>query len=110
MLLGLVSIACIVIFVVCAFLLRERMCTLLAIYEAQTKAMMAAEVVLLSEGKQPNVRALEHDIREAATNAAVMRRNALLFRLLWPHEYDRTFYAGERLIAQSSRLLALALR
>jgi hypothetical protein len=39
-----------------------------------------------------------------------MRRNALLFRLLWPHEYDRTFYAGERLIAQSSRLLALALR
>lgn len=110
MFLGLVSIACIVVFVVCAFLLRERMRTLCAIYEAQTKAMMAAEAVLLSQGKQPNVGALERDVREAAVNAAVMRRNAMLFRTLWPHEYDTAFYAGERLIAQSSRLLALTER
>jgi hypothetical protein len=110
MFVGLLSIICIVVFVVCAFLLRERMSTLGEIYEAQTKAMMAAEMVLISQGKQPNVNALERDMREAATNAAVMRRNAGLFRLLWPHEYDRAFYAGERLIAQSSRLLALTSR
>jgi hypothetical protein len=86
------------------------MCTLYAIYEAQMKAMHAAEVVLLSEGTEPNVSAIERDIREAAVNAKVMRRNAALFRLLWPHEYDRAFYAGERLIAQSTRLLALTSR
>jgi hypothetical protein len=110
MFLGLISIACIVLFVICAFLLRERMRTLSAVYEAQMKAMMAAELVLLNEGRQPNLGALERDIREAATNAAVMRRNAVLFRTLWPEEYDSASYAGERLIAQSSRLLALASR
>jgi 2-iminoacetate synthase ThiH len=110
MFIGISSIACIVIFVVCAFLLRERMSTLCAIYEAQSKAMHAAEIVLLSQGTRPNVQQIERDVREAAANSQVMRRNAGLFRLLWPNEYDRAFYAGERLIAQSSRLLALTTR
>jgi|SRR5579884_1897128 len=108
MFLGLAAIACIVVFVVCAFLLRTRMSALCAIYEARTKAMTAAEAVLLTQGKQPNVDDIERGIFEATMNANVMRQNAMLFRLLWPHEYDRAFYAGERLIAQSSRLLALA--
>ena len=110
MFVGLLSIACIVVFAVCAFALRERMCTLCAIYEAQTKAIHAAEIVLLSQGKQPNLEQVERDIREATSNARVMRANAGLFRLLWPHEYDRAFYAGERVIAQSSRLPALTTR
>jgi hypothetical protein len=43
-------------------------------------------------------------------NTTVMRRNAILFRLLWPEEYDRAFYSGQRLIAQCSRIVTLASR
>jgi hypothetical protein len=110
MALGLISIACVVIFVACAFLLRRRMESLGYVYEAQLKAMAAAELVLLSDGNRLNMREIERDSREAAANAAVMRKHKTLFRLLWPHEYDRAYYSGERLIAQSRRLLAISSR
>lgn len=81
-----------------------------ALYEAQTKALLAAELVLLDGGSQPDVQALERRIAAATRHARVMRRNAALFRLLWPEEYDRAFYSAQRLIAQSSRLAALSSR
>jgi hypothetical protein len=110
MALGIATIVCIVAFVVSAFALRLRMYRLSAVYEAQTKALLAAEFALQAGGAQPDTRALEQHIAKAARHARVMRRNAMLFRLLWPEEYDRAFYAAQRLIAQSSRLAALSSR
>lgn len=110
MVLGITTIVCIAVFVVSAFALRYRMHELSAIYEAETAALLAAEVVLLDGGAPPDVREIERKIRSAAEHSRVMRRNAALFRLLWPEEYDRTFRAAQRLIAQSSRMAALASR
>lgn len=76
-----------------------------AAYEARMKTLAAAEAVLLEQG---DVTAVEREMRAVAKNAAVMRSNAMLFRLLWPEEYDRAFYAGQRLIAQYTRIVALA--
>jgi hypothetical protein len=110
MVLGIAAIVCIVVFVVCAFILRSQMHRLSASYEAQMKALHAAELVLLEQRRRPNIACIEVDMRIVAQTSSVMRRNAGLFRLLWPHEYDRAFYAGERLIALSSRVLALSSR
>jgi len=105
---GIATIVCIVAFVTCAFVLRARMHHLSATYEAQTKALQAAELVLREE--RLNLERIEMQMRSVRRRSHVMRRNAVLFRLLWPHEYDAAFYAGERLIAQSSRILTLASR
>jgi hypothetical protein len=105
MIVGLTTIVCIVVFVVCAFVLRARMHHLSAAYEARMKTLAAAEAVLL---QQDDVTTVEREMRAVTKNAAVMRRNAVLFRLLWPEEYDRAFYSGQRLIAQYTRIVALA--
>ncbi len=108
MVLDIAAIVCIVAFVICAFVLRARMHHLSAVYEAQTKALQAAELVLREQ--RPNLESIELQMQNVRRRSHIMRRNAMLFRLLWPHEYDAAFYAGERLIAQSSRLLTLASR
>lgn len=78
-----------------------------AAYEARMKTLAAAEAALLEQGSIDRV----HDEMQAViNNTKVMRRNAMLFRLLWPEEYDRAFYAGQRLIAQYTRLVALTSR
>lgn len=107
MFVGVTTIVCIVVFVICAFLLRVRMHRLSAVYEARMKTLAAAEAVLLEQG---DVSAVERELHSVKKDTTVMRRNAMLFRLLWPEEYDRAFYAGQRLIAQYSRIVALASR
>jgi hypothetical protein len=69
--------------------------------------LAAAEAVLLEQG---DVHAVERELQHVVKNAKVMRQNAVLFRLLWPEEYDRAFYSGQRLIAQYSRIVALTSR
>lgn len=110
MLLGIATIVCIVVFVICAFALRYRMHTLSAVYEAETKALFAAELAVREGGMPLDPRRLERGVREAARHARVMRANAVLFRLLWPQEYDRAFYAAQRLLAQSTHLASLGSR
>lgn len=105
MLVGVTMVVCITVFVVSAFALRARMHRLSVTYEARVKTLQAADAVLIH---QRDVAALETELRNAAKEAAVMRRNAGLFRLLWPHEYDRAFYTGQRFIAQCSRVITLA--
>ena len=107
-LLSVVAVFCIVAFVVCAFALRARMSRLHVLYETQTKTLQAAELVLLQSGGGPDVERIEREIHAAVQNAHVMRKNAALFRLLWPAEYESAFFAGERLIAQASRVVALS--
>lgn len=105
MFLGLTTIVCIVVFVVSAFALRVRMHRLSAVYEAHIKTLAAAEAVLL---EQRDLGAVERELQSIVRNTNVMRRNAILFRSLWPDEYDRAFYSGQRLIAQYSRIVALS--
>ena len=105
MLLGLAMVVCVAVFVISAFLLRARMHRLSVAYEARMKTLEAADVVLMH---QREIAAFEAELRDAANDAEVMRRNAALFRLLWPHEYDRAFYTGQRFIAQCSRVVTLA--
>jgi hypothetical protein len=78
-----------------------------AAYEARMKTLAAAEAVLLA---QADVAGVERELQSVVKDTDVMRRNAVLFRLLWPHEYDRAFYSGQRLIAQYSRIVALSMR
>lgn len=78
-----------------------------AAYETRMKTLEAAEAVLLARG---DVTIVESEMQSVVRDAHVMRRNALLFRSLWPHEYDKAFYAGQRLIAQYSRIVALTSR
>ena len=104
MLLGLTMVVCIAVFVICAFLLRARMHRLSVAYEARMKTLQAAEAVLL---QQREIESVETELRCAAKDAEVMRRNAALFRLLWPHEYDRAYYTGQRFIAQCRRIVTL---
>ena len=105
MLIGVAMVVCIAVFVISAFALRARMHRLSVTYEARMKTLEAAEAVLV---RQRDVVALETELQNAAKDAEVMRRNAGLFRLLWPHEYDRAFYTGQRFIAQCSRVITLA--
>lgn len=105
MLLGVAMVVCIAVFVTCAFVLRARMHRLSVAYETRMKTLEAAEAVLV---RQRDLAALEAELKNAAKDAEVMRRNAALFRLLWPHEYDRAFYTGQRFIAQCSRVVTLA--
>ena len=107
MVLGLTTVICIVAFVICAFILRMRMHRLSAAYETRMKTLAAAEAVLL---QQDNIDRVHHEMQAVINDTKVMRRNAILFRLLWPQEYDRAFYAGQRLIAQYTRLVALTTR
>lgn len=107
MFLGVTTVICIAVFVVCAFVLRARMHRLSAAYETRMKTLEAAEAVLLARG---DVTIVESEMQSVVRDAHVMRRNALLFRSLWPHEYDKAFYAGQRLIAQYSRIVALTSR
>jgi len=102
--------ACVVAFVAAAFLLRARMRRLHAVYQIRLQTLLAAEIVLLHEGKVPDTALLERQIADAVKNSGVMRRNAPLFRLLWPEEFDRALYTGERVVAQGSRVSALAKR
>ncbi len=99
---------CILAFAACAFVLRAQMLHLRRLYEVRTQALLEAEVAIAAARVYPNVQYVEAQIHSAARNASVMKKNALLFRLLWPQEYDGAFYAGERLIAQASRLSALS--
>jgi Tfp pilus assembly protein PilX len=105
MVFGLTMVVCVAVFVVCAFALRARMHRLSVTYEARMKTLQAAEAVLL---QQRDIASVETELRTASKDAEVMRRNAALFRLLWPHEYDRAFYSGQRFIAQCSRIVTLA--
>lgn len=107
MILGLTTVVCIAVFVVCAFVLRSRMHGLSAAYEARIKTLAAADAVLMA---QNDVSHVERELRSVVKDANVMRRNAVLFRTLWPDEYDRAFYAGQRLIAQCTRIVALSSR
>ena len=75
-----------------------------AAYETRIKTLAAAEAVLLAQGDATNV---EREMQSVVKDSKVMRRNAVLFRSLWPHEYDRAFYSGQRLIAQYTRIVAL---
>jgi hypothetical protein len=88
-------------------MLRTRMHRLSAAYEARIKTLAAAETVLWA---QNDVSHVERELQSVVKDANVMRRNAVLFRTLWPDEYDRAFYAGQRLIAQCTRIVALAAR
>jgi hypothetical protein len=107
MFVGVTTVVCIVAFVVSAFALRVRMHRLSAVYEAKIKTLAAAEAVFLQQG---DVEAVEREMQHVVKNTRVMRQNAVLFRLLWPEEYDRAFYSGQRLIAQYSRIVALTSR
>lgn len=98
-------VVCIAVFVITALALRVRMHRLSVAYEARMKTLQAAEAVLL---QQRDIASVESELRDAAKDAEVMRRNAALFRLLWPHEYDRAFYSGQRFIAQCTRIVTLA--
>lgn len=109
MILSSAAALCIVAFVSCAFVLRARMIRLHEVYETRIHALHEAERSIAAQ-VYPSADDLEAQIRGAAGNAAVMRKNATLFRLLWPREYDSAFYAGERLIAQASRVAALSSR
>jgi len=108
--LGVTAGACVVVFVAAAFLLRARMRRLHVIYQTRLHTLLAAELALLHEGASPDTASLERQIAEAIKNANVMRKHAPLFRLLWPDEFDRALYTGERLIAQASRMSALTER
>ncbi|HEV3153522.1 MAG TPA: hypothetical protein VGZ02_06950 [Candidatus Baltobacteraceae bacterium] len=103
-----VTAVCVVAFIGVAFVLRGRMKRLHAVYETRLHTLLAAEIVLLHEGRSPDVDDIEREIRQAVQNSAVMKKNAQLFRLLWPSEFDKAFYSGERVIAQASRIVALA--
>jgi hypothetical protein len=106
MILGLATIVCIAVFVASAFALRARMHHLSAAYEARAKTLAAAEQVLMAT----DVAAIERELQSVVKDSKVMRSNAVLFRTLWPDEYDRAFYAGQRLIAQCSRIVTLSSR
>jgi Tfp pilus assembly protein PilX len=107
MFVGLTTVVCIAVFVVSAFALRIRMHRLSAVYEARIKTLAAAEAVLLEQG---DINGVQLELESVVKNTTVMRRNAMLFRLLWPEEYDRAFYTGQRLIAQYTRIVALGSR
>lgn len=104
------GLACVLVFILCAFMLRARMRHLHAIYETRMRTLIAAELVLLNEGLQPDIDGVERELEEAAGNCAVMKRHETLFRLLWPHEFDCAFYSGQRVVAQASRVAALTKR
>jgi len=110
MVLGVATIVCIVAFVICAFLVRWQLHALSVVYETRMKTLHAAEIAMLGAHGRPDFSEIERHIENAAESSAVLRKHAVLFRLLWPHEYERAFYAGERFIAQASRIAALGSR
>lgn len=71
------------------------------------KTLAAAEAALLQQG---DIDTVHNEMQAVINNTKVMRKNSMLFRLLWPEEYDRAFYSGQRLIAQYTRLVALTSR
>lgn len=110
MILTVIAMACVIAFVAIAFLLRARMSRLNVLYETRLHTLMAAEIVLLHEGRAPNVADVERQIRDAVQTSSVMRKNASLFRSLWPEEFDGAFYGAQRVIAQGGRILTLSER
>lgn len=98
MFLALTTIAGIVVFVITAFALRSRMRRAAAIYEARTKTLQSADAVLAAL----DACALEREICEAAQTSSVMRSNQMLFRTLWPQEFDAAYYGAQRFIAQAN--------
>lgn len=99
MALGIVTLACIAVFVACAFALRARMKRLSQTYELRMQVLAEIEIDAAGLGRE---------VEAAEANERTMRRNETLFRLLWPHEYDRAIYTAQHYIARSNRELALA--
>ncbi len=101
MVFALVTIISVIVFVAAAFALRMRMSELNALYETRTKTLQMADAAWeLLDGAL-----VERELDEAVENVAVMQRNRVLFRTLWPSEYDATFFNAQRFIAQSNSAL-----
>jgi hypothetical protein len=99
MFLSLLTLVCATAFIACTILLRIRMHRLSVVYESRMRSHADADIARL-----------EREIADAARHAKVMQRNEMLFRLLWPHEYDRALSAAQHYIARTSSAIAIATR
>jgi hypothetical protein len=110
MFLALTTLVCIVAFAICALLLKQAFRRMLARYAELQERLTAHESALLVRAQDQTFERVHREIDAIADERRVLQRNIALFRFLFPAEYDRAVYAGDRIIAQYRRLIALSTR